>query len=492
MKSKSLYIVLTTLLLLFVDRGHVYAQTIEGHVFLDENSNGILDKTEKGVADIWVSNQRDFVQTDKNGYYKIEQINNKSVYVVKPARYAMNKIYLNADGRANNEYNFPLLAKQVKTDFNVLIVGDPQMRSVASLEAFKEDIVEEMANYNPEFAMVLGDIADNDLTIYPYADNILNALHYPVYKVFGNHDTAYEAPSDAEKANEFMRFFGPDYYSFTEGKVHFVVLNNVNYQGWDTVKGTPGSYFGGLSEMQYQWLQQDLSLTPKDELVVLAMHIPLLEQYTYKKDIQRIFSLLEERKHLLALSGHLHAIENYFFDSQTHWAFKQNFQNITAGAACGSWWCGPMDERDLPVATCMDGSPNGYYQLSFSNNTYDYHFIPANHRPDFQMRITLDEKTNTLYTNVFTATNQADVSVSTNNGKRLVMKNRCDSDPFINKTHAKRFNFDSWTPRAAVTNHLWSIDASQLDLKKGVNRIDINVKDVDGKEYKGCKLITIK
>lgn len=488
MKLKSLCVIILTLLLLFAGRGSVFADIVEGYVFLDENSNGIFDKTEKGIADIWVSNQRDFVQTDKNGYYKIEQINNKMVYVVKPAQYAMNRLY----SEANSQSNFPLVAKHVKTDFDVLIVGDPQMRSRASLDAFKEDIVEEMASYNPEFALILGDIADNDLTIYPYANAILNSLHYPVYKVFGNHDTAYEAPSDAEKANGFMRFFGPDYYSFTEGKVHFVVLNNVNYQGWNVQKNAPGSYFGGLSEMQYQWLEQDLSITPKDELIVLAMHIPLLEQYTYKKDIQRIFSMLKDRKNLLALSGHLHAVENYFFDSRAHWNFEQTFQNITVGAACGSWWCGPMDERNLPVATGMDGSPNGYYQLSFSDNTYDYQFIPANHRTDFQMRITLDGYSNTLYANVFTATMGAAVSVSANNGECFAMKNICGVDPFISNTHDKRVNFDNWTPSKAVTKHLWSIDVSSLNLKKGVNRIDVSAKDIDGKLYKGHKLITIK
>ena len=492
MKLKPLYIVMSALLLLFIHSEHAYAKVVEGYVFLDGNSNGIRDKVEKGVAGIWVSNQRDFVQTDKDGYYKIELIENKTIYVVKPARYTMKQFYLTRDGILNDNYDFSVLSKQVKTNFDVLVVGDPQMRSVASLEAFKEDIVEEMANDNPEFALILGDIADNDLTIYPYAADILKTLHYPVYKAFGNHDTTYESPSDDGKAHHFMNYFGPDYYSFTEGKVHFVVLNNIKYEGWNTTKNIPGSYFGGLSEMQYQWLQQDLSLVPKDELVVLVMHIPLLEQYTHKKDIQRIFSLLKDREHVLALSGHLHAVENYFFNSHTNWHFQQSFQNITVGAACGSWWCGPMDERNLPVATCMDGSPNGYYRFSFSDNTYDYHFIPANQRFDFQMRITLEESSNTLYANVFTATKEAVVSVSVNKGKPLLMKNICASDPFINQTYNKRFNFDNWTPKKTVTNHLWSIDISQLKLMKGINRIDISAQDVDGKQYKGCKLVTIK
>lgn len=492
LKRMNCHLLTNMAVLLFIFELNLSAHNVEGFVFLDKNKNGMLDKTEKGISGIWVSNQKDLVQTDMNGFYRIESIENKAVYVVRPSGYSIEKYYADAEELSDFKHNFPLVEKAVHANFDILVVGDPQMRTVASLEAFKEDIVEEMLYYNPEFAMVLGDIADNDLSMYPYAGSIMDALPYPVYKVFGNHDVNYRASSVENQSDKFVSFFGPDYYSFNEGNVHFIVLDNIRYQGWNMKEDKQGSYFGGLSDVQYEWLKKDLEIVPSDDLIVLAMHIPLLEQYTHKEEIQRIFNLLKNKKNVLSLSGHLHAIENYFFNESTNWSFNHPFQNITVGAACGGWWCGPMDERGLPVSTCMDGSPNGYYQLSFSGNKYDYQFIPANHRADFQMRITFDESSKQLYANVFSATKHARVSVSINGGDSVVMKNTCENDPFINRTYPSRSNFDNWSPGKMLTSHLWKTTLRLEQLPKGIHRMDVTVEDVDGKRYNGHKLITVK
>ena len=300
-------------------------------------------------------------------------------------------------------------------------------------------------------------------------------------------DTDYKAASADQEADVFQQWWGPDYYTFNEGDVHFVVLNNILYKGWDVNNNKQGDYFGGISEIQYEWLKKDLSLIPKEQLVVLCMHIPLLERYTYPKEIQRIFSLLEKHNHILALSGHLHTIENYFFDTKTGWKYPQPFQNITVGAACGGWWCGPMDERSLPVSTCTDGSPNGYFKFSFIGNKYSYDFIPANHRTDFQMRIVYDENKELLYTNVFSATVNAVVKVILEDGRELVMENVKERDPFILSTYKQRYNYDNWQPKVEETQHLWKLPLP--DLGKGVHRLTIVVTDSDSKQYVGYKLI---
>lgn len=62
---------------------------IEGYVFADTNNNGKLDNGELGISGVWISNQRDFVQSDKNGFYEIEKLENRLVYVVKPATYSV-------------------------------------------------------------------------------------------------------------------------------------------------------------------------------------------------------------------------------------------------------------------------------------------------------------------------------------------------------------------------------------------------------------------
>ncbi|MGE8381125.1 MAG: metallophosphoesterase N-terminal domain-containing protein, partial [Sphingobacterium sp.] len=43
----------------------------KGKVFLDVNRNGKLDKNEKGIASVSVSNGREVVATDKDGNYQL-------------------------------------------------------------------------------------------------------------------------------------------------------------------------------------------------------------------------------------------------------------------------------------------------------------------------------------------------------------------------------------------------------------------------------------
>jgi hypothetical protein len=51
--------------------GETGGKTISGYVFHDTNRNGILDKGEKGILDVLVSNGFGWVRTDEKGYYEI-------------------------------------------------------------------------------------------------------------------------------------------------------------------------------------------------------------------------------------------------------------------------------------------------------------------------------------------------------------------------------------------------------------------------------------
>lgn len=480
--------------------------TLTGYVFEDTNHNGIMDKGEKGIPGILVSNQETIVTTDSKGKYTLPVNDNPYVFVTKPANYSfssridnMPQYYVDAR-TTDGKHNFGLITKPVQNDFKTLIIGDPQMRGEKPLNAFKEDIVTEIMNYDVDFAFILGDIADNDLTMFPDEKEVIRQVPYPVFHLFGNHDINIHATSAEQAADIFREHYGPDYFSLDEGNVHFIVLNNVLYEGWDTVNSKQGSYFGGLTDKQFSWLTADLEHVDKNKLIVILSHIPFLEDYTYPAEIQRLFNLLKDRKHLLALSGHLHTIENYFFDNKTYWNSPAPFQGITVGSACGGWWTGPMDERGLPVSTSPDGSPNGYYQFNFNNNTYRYSFVPANHREDFQMRITLSQP-EPLYAgsldevyasiNIFTATKDAVVNVSFNDGNEIPAVNYRGHDVFIENTYDLRVNFDDWKPGKQQTSHLWKVNLP-ADLPKGYHKMKVTAKDKGGYTYTGYKLIEIR
>lgn len=476
-----------------------------GYVFEDLNANGVMDAGEKGIGGILVSNQEDIVVTDISGKYEISTKKNQYIYVIKPANYAFStnvdnnwSFYVNV-AQTNRTHNFGLTSKEVTSNFSTLMVGDPQMRGEKPINAFKEDIVTEMMHYDVDFACFLGDIADNDLSIYEQEKDIVRQLPYPTFHLFGNHDINEKASTALNASDVFKRSYGPDYYSFNEGDVHFIALNNVLYNGWNKTDNKRGNYFGGLTDRQFNWLKSDLEYVSKDKLIVIMSHIPFLQEYCYPQEIQRLFLLLEGRPHLLALSGHLHYIENCFFRKNTYWNSTVPFQSITIGAACGGWWTGPMDERGLPVSTSVDGSPNGYYKLDFEGNTYKYSFVPANHRTDFQMRITVSSETldsgklnnEYLSINIFSATPDAAVKVIIDGREEQMATNYTGKDLFIQNTYDQRYNFDNWQPEIQETKHLWKISLPR-GLSLGNHRIKVVATDIDGNEYVGYKIIEIK
>ena len=58
--------------------------------------------------------------------------------------------------------------------------------------------------------------------------------------------------------------YGPAYYSYNVGEVHYAVLNDNYYIGRDWY------YIGYLEERQLAWLERDLSFVPAGTTVVVA------------------------------------------------------------------------------------------------------------------------------------------------------------------------------------------------------------------------------
>jgi 3',5'-cyclic-AMP phosphodiesterase len=75
----------------------------------------------------------------------------------------------------------------------------------------------------------------------------------------GNHDHygIIRSRSHADPANPlynrgmYRQYFGPDYYSFTYGGVHFIGLN--------TISPDDSAYYGDVDSVQMEWLKRDLS-----------------------------------------------------------------------------------------------------------------------------------------------------------------------------------------------------------------------------------------
>jgi hypothetical protein len=398
-------------------------RTATGVVFLDADRDSVRDDGERGIPGVRVSNGRDVVTTGSDGSYRLDVDEDDIIFVIKPRDHMtpVNDLGLpqfhyihKPAGSPDGDFlfkgveptgplpasvDFPLYERPERGRFRVLLFGDPQPYNQQQVAYYTRQIVNEIReadNHGAEFVIALGDLVGDDLELFePYND--ANAmLGLPIYNVYGNHDVNFKSPNDEHSDETFERVFGPATYAFQHGDVHFVVLDNVLYMGFDGYRsdGFPntGNYTGHLRDDQLAFLESFVETVPRDELIVLAMHIPFHDVDTEKHttpEHRRALEILSEHPNSFSLSAHTHRLWQRPLGEERgyrapggaiHW-------HINAGATCGSWWRGPLDERGLPLATMTDGTPNGYLIASFDGADYALRFKAAGEPATDQMRI---------------------------------------------------------------------------------------------------------
>jgi calcineurin-like phosphoesterase family protein len=420
---------------------------IRGSVFLDKNRDGRLSRNEPGIDGVLVSNGREVVRTNSDGEYRLpvyEQPGGTTIFITKPAAYdvplnelnipqfsyhhipagspAMRFGGLPASGPLPKAINFPLIRGEYKERFRAVISGDTQPYSNNEIGYVRDTLVKDMVADGTdkiEFLIIEGDILGDDLGLYPRMKEVLQPANVPVYWVPGNHDLDFDAPNDEHSYDTFRREWGPAYHSFDIGKVHFVVLDNVRYPctAADNADGRHAfctganpAYTGVVTPAHMEWLKNDLEATPKDKLIVLNMHIPLISYIDNTSSQHQVYNTAEIYKLLegrpsLALSGHTHTLEQIrpgelFAGWQT--AFTKPLgpspiPQIVTGATCGGWWSGDFDDQGIPQAWDRVGSPRGHLLFEFDGNTYKDKFRATGKPRERQMSLSFLSPTFTAW-----------------------------------------------------------------------------------------------
>jgi len=390
--------------------GAVQGPAVTGYVFLDENRNGALDRGERGVRNVPVSNGREVAQTDGRGRYVLPAYDEMVVFVTKPAGFAtpLNEnnvpqfFYVHSasgspsrivqypglgpTGPLPAQVNFPLYKTRNPQKFRAIIAGDMQPYNDTEISYLRDSFVSEVAAEEGEFVIALGDNVGDNLSLYPRLLSVLSQIGRPIHLVPGNHDRNYDSPDDAHSYDSYKRLYGPDYYSFDYGDVHFVVLNSVEH--YLNAQGR-GAYYGGIDEKQMAWLANDLALVPEDRLVLLNMHIPITgfgNTTVGYGNIPALYDLLKGRK-VLSLAAHTHTTEYYLPGEEKPAGMPTPFTQLIAGASCGAWWSGDFDETGVPVSYQSDGAVRGYYKFDFKGNAYTESFKATGKPASRQMNL---------------------------------------------------------------------------------------------------------
>ncbi|GAB5443505.1 MAG: calcineurin-like phosphoesterase family protein [Fuerstiella sp.] len=500
-------------------------ETATGIVFADANDNGVQDSGEQGLAGIGVSNGREVVQTDQDGRYKIAVDNDTIVFVIKPTGYRteldedhLSRFYyihkpagskqglkfpgVEPTGPLPAAINFPLVPQEEPTEFDVLFFGDPQPRNQQEIDYIAHDVVEPLIGSDAAFGVTLGDILFDDLSLFDSFNHTVGRIGIPWYNVIGNHDINYAAARDEDSDETFERVYGPAYYSFNYGGVHFINVDDVHWMS----DGDRMLYRSGLSEKQLDFIQNDLALVPQDTLVVAMMHIPLVKSTPWlQPKRERLFRLLESRDHCVSLAGHTHHHEHVMLGSDDGWKNPKPHHHIINVTVSGSWWSGQPDENEIPHTMCKDGTPNGYTIMHFDGAEYLLEYRAARKAPGYQIRIMAEEELcpgdadrARFFANVFNAMPEANVEWKfVEDEKWQPMQKESQADPAFQKLWQaeqkdKAEGKLAWRelPSPMKSPHLWSAQIP-TDLPVGTYGIQVRCTNPNGQILTGHRIFRV-
>ena len=485
-----------------------------GVVYEDRDGDGRRDAGEPGVEGVKVSDGRRIVVTGGDGAYRLPAESGRTTFVVKPAGHALPA---RSDGMPDfwrhlqPEPGPPLrhggIAPEPATcrDFalrrgdaadaatlDVLVFGDPQPKSPVDVDHYRRDIVEPLVGrQRARLGLSLGDIVDDDLSLYPAMNAVTSRLGVPWLHVAGNHDLDFDAARDEDSLRTFRRHFGPDTFAWEEPQATFVVLDDVVYQ-----PGQAPAYVGGLRDEQFAFLEGYLPHAPKDRLLVLALHIPLFDTAaagrppTFRAaDRVRLFALLRAFPHLLVLSGHSHKQQHVFHGAASGWHGARPLHEYNVGAACGAFWSGVRDAAGIPDATMSDGTPNGHATLAVGRGgEYALAWHPARDSADTQIALHAPKVLRqgaypawAVYANVFMGHDGSRVEYRVDGGAWRAMTQVRQPDPRVLVENVRDDLADALrgydrSPEATASPHLWR-GALPTDLATGTHRIEVRAVD---------------
>ncbi len=249
--------------------------------------------TNTPMAGVSVSDGRNVVKTDAEGKFALDgYYKSRFVTVTTPSGYVADSYYQHVE-KGKESYDFKLTpnAGMGQEKHSFIQVSDSEIGEdgvgpwIDSIHAMVEE-------QHPAFIIHTGDICYEAGLKRHIQDMNSENMGVPVYYTIGNHDYV-----DGKYGEElFESIYGPVWYSFEVGNIHYVVTPFQN--GAD--------YKSGYNENdRWRWLANDLANTDPDMKVVMFNHtISPEEDYVFQFDKQTLD--LKEHNLVAWIYGHYH------------------------------------------------------------------------------------------------------------------------------------------------------------------------------------------
>lgn len=380
-----------------------------------------------------------------------------------------------------------------KDCMQLLVFGDPQVKSTADVDYFTRDIViPALPEARRSVAGIsLGDIVDDRPELYPAMKAATRRLGLPWLTVPGNHDVDAGATSDADSLRSFRRAFGKDTDTWRHDLANVVVLDDVV-----ALPGNSPGYIGGLREEQFALLERWLPTLPRERLLIVAAHIPFFDtpnatgRETFRaSDRARLFELLKPFPNVLLLTAHTHTQRHYFHGPRDGWHGDRPLHEYNVGAAAGAYWSGVADGEGIPDATMSDGTPNGFATLQVRRDgTYALAWHPARDAAGTQIALHAPKVLRrgaypawAAYANVFMGFDGMRVEYRVDDGDWMPMRRVDQPDPRLLAENARDDAAESLrgfdrSPEATSSTHLWR-GALPTKLRAGEHKVEVRAFD---------------
>ena len=266
-----------------------------------------------------------------------------------------------------------------------------------------------------------------------------------IFHTIGNHDYDYKATSDEEAGSRFMDYIAPTYYSFNIGKVHYVVLDDIDCSNYDGT--TSRDYEKRVSAEQLSWLSKDLAYVDKSTPLVVVMHAQLFypsqtEGFKIDHDVLNTTQLLD------VLDGY----KVHFVTGHTHLSFNvtpeddvtggREVYEHNAGAVCASWWWSGYLTPGVHISP--DGTPGGYSVWDVNGTDIEWIYKATGWTEDYQFR---SYDLNNVH---FSMADVPQMPASVPASVKAKFQRYVDAYP-VNKDNEVLINIWNWNPRWTLT-----------------------------------------
>ena len=365
--------------------GRIYINIVEDIDFKPDAGTtvyGIVSSAGVGVENVVVSDGAEVTVTNEKGIYQLKSAKKWGyVFISVPSGYEVPSVgvlpqfhrALKNSADVVERADFKLEKVDGQDSYKIFMLGDMHLANrtgdLGQFAQFTSDLTDYMTRHKGEkmYALTLGDMTW-DLYWYSnsyYFPQYLNTVNsqiknLQIFHTMGNHDNDFQTRSDYDAAVKYVDQICPTYYSFNIGKVHYVVMDDIDCSSYDG--STSRNYVASLSAEQLDWLAKDLSYVAKTTPVVVAMHAQVFYPTTsgFKIDHDpvntlRLFDILDGYT-VRFVTGHTHKLFNVTPDAPI--VDGHNFREYNSGSVCASWWWSGNLTPGIHIGT--DGTPGGY------------------------------------------------------------------------------------------------------------------------------------